>query len=252
MSISSDEDLEGMKAASNAVAITLVKMKEYAQIGMSTKELDEYGNQILQQFGANSAPVKDYDFPGYTCISVNYDACHGIPSADLILKTGDLINIDVSAELNGFYGDNGASFVMGEDIHNHTPLIRASNEILNLAISEIRSRVRISEIGALIHNEAKKRGYTVIRNLFGHGIGRKLHENPEKVPCFKDKSIKGRFRKNEVVAIETFISTNAEYLYEMEDGWTQRSDDNSYVAQHEHTIIVTDKKPIILTKANGN
>ena len=118
MSIKNEEELEGLKAAGHAVAITLNKMKAYAKVGMTTKELDDYGGALLSEYGAVSAPIKDYDFPGHTCISVNNVACHGVPSEGIILKEGDLVNIDVSAELNGFYGDNGGSFILGEDIHN--------------------------------------------------------------------------------------------------------------------------------------
>jgi len=252
MIVNSQEELEGLKKAANAVAVTLVKMKEFAKVGISTKELDDYGAEILASFGAISAPIKDYEFPGHNCISLNNEACHGVPSADKILKEGDLLNIDVSAELNGFYGDNGASFIIGEDLNNHMPLVTASNEILNIAISSIKKDVKICNIGWLIQSEARKRGFQVIHNLFGHGIGRKLHESPQRVPCFMDKTIKERFQKNSVIAIETFISTKARYLYEMEDGWTLRANDNSFIAQHEHTIVVTDKEPIILTAANGN
>ena len=154
MQVKNEEELEGLKAVGKAVAITLKKMKEYTKIGMTTKELDEYGGKLLKEFGAVSAPIKDYDFPGYTCISINNVACHGIPSDKIILKEGDLVNIDVSAELNGFYGDNGGSFVLGEDIHNHAPLIKASQEILQMALSKIKDGVRISHVGGMIEKEA--------------------------------------------------------------------------------------------------
>src|SRR3569833_433749 len=130
MSISTENERIGMQQASDAVAITLKKMREYAKPGISTKELDDYGGQLLAQLGAHSAPKLTYNFPGYTCISVNEEAAHGIPSADKILKEGDLVNIDVSAELNGFWADNGGSFVLGEDIHGHGKLVEASIAIL--------------------------------------------------------------------------------------------------------------------------
>ncbi len=119
MSITNETELTGMQKASNAVAKTLKSMIEYAQVGMSTKELDEYGAEILQSMGANSAPALTYGFPGYTCISINNEFCHGVPHAERILQEGDLINIDVSAELAGYWADNGCSFVIGKDIHQH-------------------------------------------------------------------------------------------------------------------------------------
>jgi len=175
MSITTEEQKMGMQQASDAVAITLREMRAYARPGISTKELDEYGGELLAQMGARSAPKLTYDFPGYTCISVNEEAAHGIPSASKILKEGDLVNIDVSAELNGYWADNGGSFVLGEDIHGHGRLVTASKQILRKAISNIKGGVRISEIGRRIETEAKKAGYTVIKNLTGHGIGRSLH-----------------------------------------------------------------------------
>jgi methionyl aminopeptidase len=251
MSISTENEIIGMQQASDAVAITLKKMRAYAQPGMSTKALDEYGGQLLAQMGANSAPKLTYNFPGYTCICVNAEIAHGIPSADKILQEGDLINIDVSAELNGFWADNGGSFVLGEDIHGHGRLVAASKEILRKAISQIKGGVRISEIGRLIETEAKKAGYTVIKNLAGHGVGRSLHEEPHEIANYCDRFNMQRFKKNSVVAIETFISTRSTFADTQPDGWTLSGNKGGFVAQHEHTIMVTGGQPLIFTEKNG-
>lgn len=251
MSITNETELTGMQKASNAVAKTLKSMIEYAQVGMSTKELDEYGAEILQSMGANSAPALTYGFPGYTCISINDEFCHGIPRAERILHQGDLINIDVSAELDGYWADNGCSFVIGEDIHQHEKLVTASKEILQKAISNIRGGVKIADIGHLIETEAKKRGYKVIKNLGGHGVGKSLHEEPDELLNYKNRFDQRRFRKNTVVAIETFISTASTYATELSDGWTMVGDKGGFMAQHEHTILITDGSPIILTAENA-
>ncbi len=251
MSVDTQADLIGIQEAGRAVAVTLKKMQEYAEVGMSTKELDEYGYQLLKAFGAVPAPKKEYGFPGYTCISINHEVCHGIPSERTILRDGDLVNIDVSAELNGFYGDNGGSFVLGQDYRNLEPLVQASKEILYKAISKIKGGVRIMDIGGLIETEAKRRGYKVIKNLCGHGTGRKLHEEPREIPCYRDRFNRGRFRKNSVIALETFISTRTQQVYEAGDGWTLMTKDKSFVAQHEHTLMVTEGYPVILTEENG-
>jgi len=226
-------------------------MREYAKVGMSTKELDEYGGEILKNYGAKSAPYETYGFPGYSCISINKEAAHGIPSEKKILKEGDLINIDVSAELNGFWSDNGGSFVLGKDIHNHQPLVDASKNILRKAINTIKGGVKISEIGYLIETEAKKSGFKVIKNLAGHGVGRSLHEEPENILNYRVKSNKERFKKNTTVAIETFISTKSTVAVELNDGWTLVGNKGGYVTQHEQTILVTDKHPVILTESNN-
>lgn len=249
MSITKESELTGMQNASEAVACTLKAMRDFAQPGMTTKELDEYGATILESFGAKSAPYLTYGFPGWTCISVNNEFCHGIPSGR-ILQEGDLINIDVSAELDGFWSDNGGSFVLGKDVNQHQKLVEASKEILRKAISNIKGGVRIADIGFLIETEAKKRGYKVIKNLTGHGVGRSLHEEPNEIANYRDKYNHTRFKKNSVVAIETFISTTSTYAETLEDGWTMVGNKGGFMAQHEHTIVVTDGKAIILTEKN--
>lgn len=251
MSIKNESELAGMKKASEAVAFTLKAMIDYARPGITTKELDNYGAKVLAEFGAKSAPYLTYGFPGWTCISVNNEFCHGIPSEKRILQEGDLINIDVSAELDGFWSDNGNSFVLGEDIHQHQKLVDASREILHKAIFNIKGGVRIADIGYLMETEAKKRGFKVIRNLTGHGIGRSLHEAPGEIANYRDPYNQTRFKKNSVVAIETFISTMSTYAETLQDGWTMVGNKGGFMAQHEHTIMVTDGAPIILTEMNG-
>lgn len=251
MSIKKESELIGMQNISEAVACTLREMSKYATPGMTTKELDDYGAKILSSFGAKSAPHLTYGFPGCTCISVNHEFCHGIPSKSRILNEGDLINIDVSAELDGFWSDNGNSFVLGRDIHKHQQLVDASKQILQKAINNIKGGVMISDIGHLIETEAKKRGYKVIRNLTGHGIGRNLHESPSNIANYRNKFNKARFKKNSVVAIETFITTASTIAETLNDGWTMVGNKGGFMAQHEHTIVVTDGEPIILTEMNG-
>lgn len=251
MSILRNSEFGGMQKISEVVGITLKKMREYAKPGITTKELDEYGGEIMRSYGANSAPKLTYKFPGWTCISLDNEIAHGIPSDKKVLKEGDLINIDVSAELNGFWADNGGSFVLGEDIHGHLPLVNASKEILKQAIDRIKGGVKISDVGHVIETQAKKSGYRVIKNLAGHGVGRSLHEDPEDILNYRDRYNHQRFKKNSVVAIETFISTQSNLAVELKDGWTLVGNKGGYVAQHEHTIVVTDGKPLILTEANG-
>lgn len=250
MSITTEAELAGMQKVSDAVALTLKEMKNYAKPGITTKQLDDFGAAILNDLGANSAPFKTYKFPGYTCISVGNEFCHGIPSANRFLEEGDLINIDVSAELDGFWSDNGASFVLGEDKNGHQKLVDASKAILQKAISNIRGGVKISDIGHLIETEAKKRGYRVIKNLTGHGVGRSLHEAPSEIANYRDRLNTQRFKKNSVVAIETFISTASSFAITLGDGWTMVGDKGGFMAQHEHTIVVTDAAPLILTAKN--
>ncbi|ETZ23641.1 type I methionyl aminopeptidase [Pedobacter sp. V48] len=251
MSITSDEELSGMQQISNAVAETLKQMREHAAPGMTAKELDDFGGAILSSLGAKSAPKLTYDFPGWTCISVNNEIAHGIPTENKVFKEGDIINIDVSAELNGFWADNGGSFILGEDINELQPLVDASKQILRKAINQIKGGVKIADIGRLIETEARKSGYKVIKNLAGHGVGRSLHEEPHEILNCYDRFNTTRFRKNSIVAIETFIATASTYADQEKDGWTLVGNKGGYVAQHEHTIMVTDGKPVILTAVNN-
>lgn len=251
MSITKESELIGMQTVSEVVATTLKEMREYARPGMTTRQLDDFGGKILTSLGAKSAPKMTYRFPGWTCISVNHEVAHGVPSDRKVLREGDLVNIDVSAEMNGFWSDNGGSFVLGQDVHRHQPLVDASKRILQRAIDHIKGGLRIAELGRLIETEAKKSGYKVIRNLTGHGIGRSLHEAPHEIANYYDRFNQTRFRKNSVVAVETFISTLSTQADTQSDGWTLVGNKGGFVAQHEHTLVVTDGKPIVLTSMNG-
>lgn len=251
MSITSTYELEGMQKVSEAVGTALREMRSYVKPGMTSRQLDDFGAQVLRNFGARSAPMLTYGFPGWTCISINQEMAHGIPSDKKIFREGDLVNIDVSAELNGFWSDNGGSFVLGEGTDPKQRLVDTSRRILREAIHHIRAGVRISEIGRLIETGAKKAGYKVIKNLTGHGIGKSLHEAPHEIANYCNPLNRERFRKNEVVAIETFISTHSSIAYTTSDGWTLVGNRGGYVAQHEHTILVTDSEALVLTEMNG-
>ncbi|MCG6169459.1 type I methionyl aminopeptidase [Leptospira sp. FAT2] len=251
MSIETEKDLIGLKKIGKIVGLVLKEMKSFAKSGMSTKELDEFGLKLLKQYGARSAPAITYNFPGATCISVNREIAHGVPSSKKILKDGDLINIDVSAELDGYFGDNGSSFLLGQGHPVLNSLVDCSRTSLYKGLSAAKTGNKISDIGRAIHEEAKSYGFTVIKNLMGHGTGSSLHEAPKYIPCYEDKRYSQQLKSGMVLAIETFISTKSEIALETSDGWTLVTRDGSYVAQQEHTIVVTDDKPILLTASNG-
>ncbi len=243
-------ELEGMKEISKIVALTLKEMRNYVKPGMSAKKVDEFGGKILKKMGAKSAPYETYKFPGWTCICVNNEIAHGIPKESKVFKEGDLVNIDVSAEKNGFWSDNGGSFILGNDVHGHEKLVQASKDILKKAISNIKGGVKISDIGHIIESEAKKINFKVIKNLAGHGVGRSLHEEPENILNYRDRWNRQRFKLNSVIAVETFISTKSTFTKTEPDGWTLIGNKGGYTAQHEHTLIVTSDKPTILTLDN--
>jgi methionyl aminopeptidase len=242
------QDLQGLRAAGQVVGYTIAEMKKSVVPGMTTAELDEVGAKILEHFGAKSAPKITYNFPGTTCISVNEEVAHGIPGARVI-QAGDLINIDVSAELNGYYGDAGVSFQLPPYNEKIVHLCRSTEETMMSVINHLRAGMKVNEIGRVMESEARKRGYKVVRNLCSHGIGKSLHDKPFEILPFYNPRVTTVLKEGQVITIEPFLSTGADFVEQQSDGWTLSVADNSRVAQYEHTIIVTKGKPIILTSA---
>lgn len=246
MTIGSQNDIDGLKEIGKIVALTIKEMKSRARVGMTTKELDEIGGLFLKKHGAVSAPKSTYNFPGNTCISINQEIAHGIPG-NRVIQPGDLINIDVSAELGGYYADTGHSFLIPPYNPSLMHLCQYTHDTMMKVISSLKHGVKLNEIGRIMESEAKKGGFQVIRNLCSHGIGKSLHETPQEILPFYNKHDKRVLKDGMVITIEPFLSTGARYADEQADGWTLRVPDNSFVAQHEHTIIITKDQPIILT-----
>lgn len=246
MTANSVKDREGLKKIGAIVARTIQVMKKHARPGMTTEELDEIGGRFLRSQNAVSAPRSTYQFPGNTCISINREAAHGIPGKRII-KPGDVINIDVSAELGGYYADAGYSFQIPPYRQQITRLCEHTYTTMMKVIAHLRHGVKLNQIGKMIEQEAQKGGYKVIRNLCSHGIGRALHEEPLQILPVYDANDQRVLHEGLVITIEPFLSTGAEYVIEQEDGWTLSVPDDSYVAQFEHTIIITRDRPIILT-----
>lgn len=246
MSIDSEEDLKALEQIGRIVSIAREEMIKNIKPGITTKELDAIGQHVLASFGAKSAPKCEYNFPGFTCISVNDEAAHGIPGRR-VLMPGDNINIDVSAELNGYFADTGATVILMEPNSAKNKLCDCAKSALFKGIAHARAGEKLNRIGKAIEQEAKRNGFTVIRNLAGHGIGRKLHEKPSHILNYYDPADKRKLRSGLVLAIESFVSTGAKFVTTDRDGWTLRTPDGSIVAQFEHTVVVTEKEPIILT-----
>jgi methionyl aminopeptidase len=246
MTVSSEKDRKALEKIGKIVSDAREEMIKGIKPGITTKELDEIGESVLSEYGAKSAPKSAYNFPGFTCISVNDQAAHGIPGP-LVLKLGDIVNVDVSAELDGYFADTGATVVLDREDVLKNKLCNCSQSALMKSISRARAGCKLNLIGKTIYEEAKANGFTVIKNLGGHGIGRKLHEDPSHILNYSNKWDTRLMKSGLVIAVETFISTKAEYVSEAKDGWTLRTPDHSLVAQFEHTIIVTDGEPIIIT-----
>ncbi|GAB6989829.1 type I methionyl aminopeptidase [Paenibacillus pini] len=248
MTTGSQNDIDGLKEIGRIVALTISEMKRHTRVGITTKELDDIGGQLLKSHGAVPAPKKVYNFPGNTCISVNHEVAHGIPG-NRVIQPGDLINIDVSAELGGYYADAGHSFPIPPYESSIMHLCQYTHNTMMKVISSLKHGVKLNEIGRIIEIEAKKGGYNIIKNLCSHGIGKSLHEAPTEILPVYNKHDKRVLKEGMVITIEPFLSTGAGYAVEQRDGWTLCVPDNSFVAQHEHTIIITKNEPIITTVA---
>lgn len=242
----SEKDINGLKAIGHICAMALQKMMEEAKPGMTTIELDEIGAEFLKKEGANSAPQVMYQFPGATCISISPVIAHGIPDKH-ILKAGELINIDVSAEMDGYFGDTGASMVVAKHIPEYEKIFEATKSALAKALQVARAGQPLNLIGKAIQEEAKQNGFNVIYDLTGHGIGRKLHDEPSTVHNFYKEDERFILTEGLVLAIEPFLTTGKGHVFEKRDGWSLQTIDKTIAAQFEHTIIVTKGEPIILT-----
>ncbi len=187
MTIENEDQLEKLRAVGKLVARTLAAMGEALEPGMTTRELDDLGRALLEKEGARSAPELTYGFPGATCISVGPDCAHGIPD-DTAIKAGDLINIDVSAELDGFFGDTGASFAVPPTSPRIERLCEDGRRAMWAGIRAVKPGARLNEVGRSIENFAKRKGYSLVRNLASHGVGRSLHDEPSQIPTWYEKA----------------------------------------------------------------
>jgi len=246
MTIENDNDLNKLRHIGRIVYETLKLMTGKVEAGMTTLELDEFGKVNLEKYGARSAPMVTYDFPGYTCISINEEAAHGIPS-DRLIQAGDVVNIDVSAELDGFFGDTGGTCIVPPVDPKLAYLCQSTRKALRQAMAAARHGARLNQIGQAIEKTARRSGFVTLKDLGSHGVGRSLHEEPHFIPNFYDRSDKRRLTEGQVITIEPFLSTKAQQTSVESDGWTLTTGKGNFSAQYEHTMVITRGKPLIMT-----
>ena len=244
MSIESHDDLDGLREAGRITTGALDAMAAQLAEGVTTAELDEVASAVLEQNGARSAPAMVYGFPGSVLISVNDEIVHGIPSRR-VLRRGDLVSLDVTIEKNGYVADAARSMIVGEGSMQARQLIEAAESALRLALTVARAGVRVNEIGRAVHREVRRRGFSVVRGLCGHGVGRTIHEPPE-VPNMYDRLQRDVLTDGLVLTIEPMISAGSSYPMQDGDGWTLRTRDGSLAAHCEHTLVITRGEPMIL------
>lgn len=239
--------MSALKESGKACAYIRDKVADYLSVGMSTLEADKYAGTLFKETGFISAPIELYNFPGNICISVNSCVAHGIPSKDTILKDGDSVNVDVCGSLGGFYTDCGKSVVVGSHKEKQLVCDCAKNMFIN-GIGTIHHKSSFRHMGKVMENTCTKAGFYPIKKLSGHGIGTTLHEKPKHIHCHCMSWDTRKFLNGMVVAIETFVSTVPYEVYIGDDNWSWISPKGAYTAQYEHTLVVTEDKPIIVTE----
>ena len=248
MTITTDEQLEALKAVGRVCAIARDKAAEALRPGVTTAELDAIVRGVLDTHGAQSAPEITYGFPGASCISVNEIVAHGIPG-DRVIAAGDLVNIDVSAELNGVFADTGASFVVPAADPKLVTLCRDGKRAMWEGIRVVKAGAPLADIGNAIGAFAKRHRYTLIENLASHGVGDSLHDEPREISTWPDRAERRRIADGLVFTVEPFLSLGARYAVDADydDGFTLWAEPEAATVQYEHTVVATRRGAIVVT-----
>ncbi len=243
----SRKELDRMREAGELIAEVREEIRRMVKPGISTLEIDQAAEKMMRDGGAIPT-FKGYlgTYPGSICASVNHVVVHGIPSADTILNDGDIFSVDLAATLNGFVGDTATTIPVGNVDEERAQLIRVAEECLKLAIDQCRIGRHVGDIGFAVESHAKKFGYGVVKGFTGHGIGRKMHEDPQ-IPNYGKPGTKEKIRLGYVFAIEPMINVGTEETEILADGWTVVTKDRKPSAHTEHTVAVTENGPEILT-----
>jgi methionyl aminopeptidase len=247
MSIKSDKEFRHLQAIGRIVRKALDAMAAAVRPGITTAELDHIGSRVLSSEGAYSAPPMIYGFPGDVCISVNDEAIHGIPGSRALAE-GDLVKLDLVAGKNGFYADAAVTVAVGAGSPTAAALIRAVEAAFREGAKAARAGTRVYEIGRAVEREVKTRGFRVLRELCGHGVGRTIHEEPS-IPNYHEPRSRSRLTDGLVITIEPIISAGNGKSTLQQDRWTIVTADHTLSAHYEHTIVVTRGAPILLTAA---
>jgi len=247
MSINGPEELAGLRAAGNIVRLMLEAMKSAVRPGITTAELDSVGADVMRQHGAQSAPALVYGFPGVSCISLNEEAVHGIPGPRA-LQEGDLVKLDVTIEKDGFMADAAVTVPVGEVTRERQNLVACAERAFAKAMLVARAGFRVWEIGRAVEREVRRSGFSVIRDLGGHGIGRTIHEEP-RVPNYPDMAANQILTEGLVITVEPIIAAGSGRSFVAKDKWTIVTADRRASAHYEHTLVITNGAPLLLTAA---
>jgi len=248
ITIKSSEELVLMRRANEIVAGALNKVNSNIVAGVTTKELDDIAEDYAKINGAIPAFKGYRGFPASLCVSINEQVVHGIPSKKVVIRDGDIVSVDFGVKYNGYFGDAAFSTVVGDRLLEKKRLLEVTHHSLILGIEQARSGNRVSDISEAIQNFVEKNCYHVVKQFVGHGIGSKLHEAPE-VPNYKRPGRSPRLLPGMVLAIEPMVNVGTSDVVVMKDGWTVITADRSYSAHFEHSVLVTDGEPEVLSAA---
>jgi len=245
MSIETKKDLDSLREAGRIVRLALDTMEAAVRPGVTTNDLNTIGAEVLYSEGAQSAPKVMYGFPAEVCISVNEEIVHGIPS-DRVLQNGDLVKLDVVAAKDGYLADAAVTVAVGEIDDEKQALLDCARAAFYKGLQVARAGNRVNHIGKAVEREVRRRGFAVVRELAGHGIGRAIHEEPT-VPNYNDFRARQRLTNGLVLTIEPMVISKRSPIMEAADGWTIQTTNGAWAAHYEHTLVITKRQPMLLT-----
>jgi methionyl aminopeptidase len=248
--IKNTEAIKRMRESCAIAAIILARLKEQVRPGITTYDLDQIGRDLIAAHGARSAPygyqLHSRRYPAYTCLSVNEEVVHGIGSLKRILREGDIISVDVTVEYNGYIGDNAVTVPVGLIAPRVAELLKVTEEALYLGIQQAVTGNRIGDISHTVQTFVEAHGFSIVREMVGHGVGRAMHEEPQ-IPNFGRRSSGEKIKPGMTLAIEPMVNLGRYEVRTLSDGWTVVTADGSPSAHFEHTVLTTDSGPEILT-----
>lgn len=253
--IKTRKEIESMRDSARHVAEILLELRELVKPGITTRELDEHADKAIAERGVTSS-FRGYGphglpaYPAVLCVSVNEEIVHGIPG-NRVIEEGDIVSLDFGVISEGFHGDSAITVAVGEVDESTQKLLEVTGESLNFAIEQMVSGNRLSDIGHAVQNRVEHEGFSVVRDFAGHGIGRKLHEPPW-IPNYGRPGRGPRLRPGMVFAIEPMVDVGGPDVRMLDDEWTAVTADGSLSAHFEHTILITEEAPEVLTRVSGS
>jgi methionyl aminopeptidase len=247
----STAEIERLRAANQLVARILAELAGAVGAGVTTAKLDALAERLVREAGAEPAFKGYRGFPATLCASINQEVVHGIPSASRALRPGDIVSLDMGVKLDGYYGDSAVTVPVGDVPERTRELLRVTREALERAIAQVKVGGRLSDIGHAVQGWVEAHGFSVVREFVGHGIGERLHEEPQ-IPNYGLPGRGPKLAPGMVLAIEPMVAMGRADVKVLGDGWTAVTKDGSLAAHFEHTVAVTAEGPLVLTALNGS